>query len=180
MKTFKLIVIAGGGRVSHKPDTEVKGFIEAEKKAKELLDQYINDYPYDTYVACVEDESEMNYTNYLCMVQDCDGEKFWNMMEYGYYCPIGLRPLTDVEEEYIDLLRDEKEIHIIDLDEEQLKKLHSEISVGSSYYADYRNSFDIDEKEVCNYADGYESYISNEGLEDTPQEFADYILCMAV
>ena len=180
MKTYKLFVIASGSRISKSADATAKGIVEAEKKADELLEQYINDYPSDTYVACVEDELDMNCIDYLCWQQDCYGERYWMMMEYGYYCPIGLRSLTDVEEEYIDLLRDEKEKHITDLDEEQLKKLRSEIIVGSSYYADYRNSFEIDEKEVCNYADGYESYISNEELEDTPKEFADFILCMAV
>lgn len=175
MKTYKLFVIASGSRVSKSADATVKGIVEAEKKANELLDQYINDYPYDTYVACVEDESEMNYTNYLCMVQDCDGEKFWNMMEYGYYCPIGLRPLTDVEEEYIDLLRDEKEIHITELDEEQLKQLRNEIHVGSMFLSDYENSFGIDPMELSSLAEEYIDYLLDCHLEDTHEEFANYV-----
>lgn len=181
MKTYKLIVIADGGRVSKRPDAKVRGFVEAEKKADQLLEEYIHDYPsFETYVVCVEDESEMYWDDYLCFVQNVYGERFWMKMKNGSYCPIGLRPLSETEQEELDLLREEKEIHITDLDEEQLKKLRSEICVGSSYYADYRNSFEIDEHEVCDYAEGYESYISDEELEDTPQEFADYILCMAM
>ena len=51
MKTYKLFVIASGSRVSKSADAIVKGIVEAEKKADELLDQYINDYPSDTYIA---------------------------------------------------------------------------------------------------------------------------------
>lgn len=181
MKTYKLIVIADGGRVSKYPDAKARGFVEAEKKADELLEKYIHDYyGADTYVVCVEDESEMWWDDYLCYVQDRYRERFWVKMKQGPFGPMYLRSLNETEQEELDLLREEKEIHITDLDEEQLKKLRSEICVGSSYYSDYCNSFEIDEKEVCQYADGYDNYISEEGLEDTPQEFADYILCVAV
>lgn len=176
MKTYKLFVIASGSRVSKSADAKARGIVEAEKKADELLEQYINDYPSDTYVACVEDELDMNCIDYLCWQQDCYGERYWMMMEYGYYCPIGLRLLTDVEQESINLLREEKEMHIWELNEEQLKKLRSEIRVGSYYGSDYENSFGIEADEVYKYSEGYLSYIDETGREDTQEAFAEY--CM--
>ena len=98
------------------------------------------------------------------------------MMEYGYYCPHGLRLLTDVEQESIDLLREEKEMHIWELNKEQLKKLRSEIRVGSYYGSDYENSFGIDADEICKYSEGYLNYIDEIGCEDTQETFAEY--CM--
>ena len=99
-------------------------------------------------------------------------------MEMGYWGPIGMRLLTEYEREELDLLRKEKEIHIWDLDEEQLKKLRSEICVGSCYGSDYENSFDIDTEEVYNISEGYLSFIGFYGYEDTQEEFAEY--CMDV
>lgn len=180
MKTYNLIVIAAGSRVSNHADAKVKGFVEAEKKADELLEKYIHEYPSDTYVVCVEDESEMYWDDYLCRCENADGGCFWAKMQQGTFCPIGLRMLTDDEQEELDLLYEEKEIHIYDLDEFQLKKLRNEISIGSVYYSDYCNSFDIDEDEVMRYSESYDDYINESNLEDTPEEFADYILSVAV
>ena len=178
MKTYKLIAIVAGERNSKYADAEARGIVEAEKKAGELLEKYIHDYPSDTYIVCVEDESEMWFDDYLCWQKDCYGEKYWMKMVNGHYCPIGLRLLTDDEKEELDELRKEKEIHIWDLDEEQLKKLRSEICVGSCYVSDYANSFEIDPNEVCNYSEGYLSFIGFYGYEDTQEEFAEY--CMDV
>lgn len=72
----------------------------------------------------------------------------------------------------------EKEIHIWDLDEEQLKKLRSEICVGSCYSSDYENSFDIDTEEIYSISEGYLSFIRFYGYEDTQEEFTEY--CMNV
>ena len=99
-------------------------------------------------------------------------------MVNGHYCPIGLRLLTDDEKEELDELREEKEIHIWDLDREQLMQLRSEICVGSCYVSDYANSFEIDSHEVCSYSEGYLSFIEECGYEDTPKEFAEY--CMGI
>ena len=102
------------------------------------------------------------------------------MMEMGYWGPIGMRLLTEYEREELDLLREEKEIHIWDLDREQLKKLRSEICVGSCYLSDYANSFEIDPNEVCSYSDGYLSFIEEVGYEDTQEEFAEYCMDIVV
>ena len=178
MKTYKLIAIVAGERNSKYADAEARGIVEAEKKADELLEKYIHDYPSDTYIVCVEDESEMWFDDYLCWQKDCYGEKYWMKMVNGHYCPIGFRLLTDDEKDELDELRKEKEIHIWDLDEEQLKKLRSEICVGSCYGSDYENSFDIDTEEIYNISEGYLSFIGFYGYEDTQEEFAEY--CMDV
>ena len=179
MKTYKLFTFVAGERLLSKhPDAEARGIVEAEKLANELLEAYIHEYPCDTYVACVEDEWDLHCNNYLCWQEDFYGERYWKMMKNGHWCPVGMRLLTDDEKEELDLLREEKEIHIWDLNEEQLKQLRSEICVGSIFLASYANSFEIDSKEVSNYADGYQEFIEECGYEDTPEEFANY--CMGI
>lgn len=178
MKTYKLIAIVAGERILTKNDIEARGIVEAEKKADELLEKYIHDYPSETYIVCVEDESDMWFEDYLCWQKDCYGDKYWMKMVNGHYCPIGLRLLTDDEKEELDELREEKEIHIWDLDREQLMQLRSEICVGSCYVSDYANSFEIDSHEVCSYSEGYLSFIEECGYEDTQEEFAEY--CMGI
>lgn len=178
MKTYKLIAIVAGERISKYADAEARGIVEAEKKANELLEAYIHEYPCDTYIVCVEDESEMYYNDYLCWQEDYYGDRYWKKMKNGYWCPLGLRLLTDVEKEELDLLREEKDLHIWDLDEEQLKKLRSEISVGSIYLSDYNNSFEIAPNEVYNYSEGYLEEVDEYYGNDTPEHFAEY--CMGV
>ena len=176
MKTYKLFSVVAGERISKYPDAEVRGIVEAEKKADELLEKYIHDYPSETYIICVEDDSDIWFEDYLCWQKDCYGEKYWMKMVNGHYCPIGLRLLTDDEKEELDELREEKEIHIWDLDREQLMQLRSEICVGSCYGSDYENSFDIDTEEIYSISEGYLSFIEEHGYEDTQEEFAEY--CM--
>lgn len=179
MKTYKLFTFVAGERLLSKhPDAEARGIVEAEKLANELLEAYIHEYPCDTFVACVEEEWDLHCNNYLCWQEDYYGERYWKMMINGYWCPVGMRLLTDDEEEDLDLLREEKDLHVWDLDEEQLKKLRSEISINSIFYSDFNNSFEIDCHEVSNYADGYLEHLRECEYEDTPQEFAEY--CMSV
>ena len=178
MKTYKLIAIVAGGRISKHADAEARGIVEAENKANELLEAYIHEYPCDTYIVCVEDESEMYYNDYLCWQEDYYGDRYWKKMQNGYWCPIGLRLLTEAEKEELDLLREEKDLHIWDLDEEQLKKLRSEICVGSVYLSDYNNSFEIDPNEVYNYSESYLEEVDEYYGNDTPEHFAEY--CMGV
>lgn len=73
------------------------------------------------------------------------------------------------------MLRNEKEIHVWDLSEDDLKKLRGEIYIGSIYLSDYENSFYIDENEVFDYSQSYEEWLDNEHVEDSPEEFSYYI-----
>ena len=68
---------------------------------------------------------------------------------------------------------------IEDLTEEDCKKLRSEVCIGSCYLADYNNSFFLDRKELSDYCDAYDIYIEEEGLEDTPENFAYYLMNVA-
>lgn len=68
---------------------------------------------------------------------------------------------------------------IEDLSEEDCKKLRSEIRIGSCYLADYNNSFFLDRNELIDYCDSYDIYIEEEGLEDTPENFAYYLMNVA-
>lgn len=45
------------------------------------------------------------------------------------------------------------------LNKEELWQLRQQVVVGSMYIADYTNNFNIDEKDVCSFFEGYESYI---------------------
>ena len=45
------------------------------------------------------------------------------------------------------------------LNKEELWQLRQQCVVGSLYIADYTNNFNIDEKDVCAFFEGYESYI---------------------
>ena len=46
-----------------------------------------------------------------------------------------------------------------ELTKEELWQLRQEIVLNSHYLADYENSFEIDEQEVCEFFEGYYDYI---------------------
>ena len=62
---------------------------------------------------------------------------------------------------------------------EELAKLRKEIVLGSLYYSDYKNSFEIDTHILCDFFDGYIEdlqYQMEEQIEDyTDEQFFDYI-----
>lgn len=51
---------------------------------------------------------------------------------------------------------------------DMLWRLRMEICLCSLYYADYRNSFDIDEHAASNFMDGYADYLSELMNADSP------------
>lgn len=53
-----------------------------------------------------------------------------------------------------------------DFTKEDLAKLRSEIVLNSIYYADYRNSFGIHEKSMCDFFDSYMDYLAELCEED--------------
>lgn len=55
-----------------------------------------------------------------------------------------------------------------DFNKEDLQQLRSQICLNSLYYADYRNSFGISEKSVCDFFDSYYSYIWEIAKEEHP------------
>ena len=70
-------------------------------------------------------------------------------------------------------------IDIHELSEEQLKKLRKEIHIGSCYFSDYNNSMFIDRNVLSSYCENYEEWLEEENIEDSPEEFAYYILEVA-
>lgn len=175
MKTYKLFTFVAGERMLSKyPDAEAKGIVEAEKIANELLETYIHEAPCDTFVACVEDEWDLHCNNYLCWQEDYFGERYWKMMENGYWCPIGMRLLTEYEREELDLLREEKEIHIWDLDEEQLKSCALKFVLAVAMFLTTqtplkltRMRFAIIQKAICRSSKKLDVKILKKNLQNT-------------
>lgn len=58
------------------------------------------------------------------------------------------------------------------LSQTDLWKLRQEIKLGSLFVSDYRNSFGIDPHKVCDFFDGFLSFVEDEMREDYP-EFVD-------
>lgn len=56
------------------------------------------------------------------------------------------------------------------LKEEFLWPLRQQIVLNSVYYADYRNNFGIDEHKVCNFFDGYISFLTELEIEKYGKE----------
>lgn len=185
MERYKLIVVGADECLTGEFDNIVKGFAAAEERAKQLLDEYLPDYP-DTYIACFEKGESTFAFDFPIFIQDCLGDRDWQMMVMGNYCPLCTRPLTETEILRFNMLRNERGRHLSDLDEEELKKLRTEICVGSLYLSDYKNQFNVDEKEVCDISDAYDYYLctdedgkplpESEWKKDTPEEFAYF--CM--
>ena len=54
------------------------------------------------------------------------------------------------------------------MSEENLWKLRQEIPLGSLFIADYRNSFNIDPRKVCDFFDGFQEFVEEKMREDHP------------
>ncbi len=78
-------------------------------------------------------------------------------------------PNENVELAYNAVRKELKEIRLAELSEKDVEKLQKQIVMGSLYYADYENSFGVNEHEVAAYAEGYLE------VEDEYDSFYDYI-----
>lgn len=173
MRKYRLYKVTSGNRA--KDPVIVEGFLKAEEKAEELLQEIWDDYPCDdTYIACVEKEADLYY-DHLIMQKDIYNEVYWKKLVIGAYCPLYDRLLEDVEEDELEEWRKEEDVSLSDLTTEQLRQLRSEIVVGSMYLSDYENSFYINELDVCNISDSYDIWCDENGVEDNAENFADYI-----
>lgn len=172
MRKFYLYKICAGERVG-KP-VVADGFANAEKQAKELLEEIWPNSPCDdTYIACVEKEFDMQF-DHLIMQKDIFNEVYWKMLVVNYI-PLYDRLLEDDEEEWLQELREEKEYSINDLSYDELIRLRGEVAIGSCFLADYENSWFIDTNEVSDACDSYEEWCVENELEDTPNNFAYFI-----
>ena len=77
-------------------------------------------------------------------------------------------PDENVEAAYNAVRKELKEIRLAELSEKDVEKLQKQIVMGSLYYADYENSFGVDEHEVAAYADGYLE------TQENPEELGEY------
>lgn len=176
MKNFILYTVTAGYRDESKFEI-VKGFDEAEKKAKELFKEAWKNYPGpDTYVDCVEHDYELNETH-LVLVCDYNGELYWRKMVFSDLglCPLYARFLDEDEEEKLKEWRNEKDRSVYDLSEDELKALRGQICAGSMYLSDYDNSFNVDTNELSSECECYLDWLEDEGINDSPEEFAYYI-----
>ena len=105
--------------------------------------------------------------------------------EYGQFSALGVWNEEELqvkvrneknEEYYLTLENLLPNIHVSDLDFEELKKLRTQISLGSCYLADYKNDWGIPENEVSDYADGFGEETEWKPELDTPDNFANYCL----
>lgn len=178
MRKFYLKSVAAGQPIGD--IACIEGFKNAEKKANEMLLSLINNgySSADTYVALSESERDVKYldTDVYILQTDYFRDIAWFRLIYGTYCYLCDRLINDEEKAEMDEWREEKELHVWDLGEKDLKNLRREIKVESCYLSNYENSFNIDTNEVSNYAESYKMYLEEENLQDTPQNFADYII----
>lgn len=78
-------------------------------------------------------------------------------------------PNDDIEFIYNVVRKELSDIHLYELSEAEVKKLQSEIVMGSYYLTDYANSLGVSATEVSTYAEGYLE------VEDEYDSFYDYI-----
>lgn len=174
MRKFELYVMTSGER-DRKPIV-VEGFANAEKKAKSLLAEVYDDYPCeDTYVECVKKGESLDFDHYA-MQKDIFGDVYWKTVVMGDWCPLYLRLLNDVEEYETEVWRNEPDLHVSDLSEEDLVKLYNQVAIGSCYLSDYTNNFFIDENEVSDVCEGYEIWLEQNGEKDTEESFLFYMM----
>lgn len=174
MRKFELYIVASGERKS-KP-VVVDGFIEAEEKAKELLEKTYKYYPCDdTYIECVIGEFDLSFDHFI-MVKESDGNASWRVLKMGDYGPLCIDWPDDVDIHQLEGWRYEQERHIENLTSDELKELYTQVSFGSIYTSDFENSFFIDANEVMIVCEDYEFWVECNKLNDTPELFANYVL----
>ena len=182
MTKFLLYQVYAGER--DKKPIRVRGFAEAEVKAKELLAALLPNYPdyHDTYIECWEDGGYLDIPfnllgDRLIMAQDYFGDVYWRMMIYrGDTIPLCSKLLTDDQKEILEEWRNEKEVDITDLSKQELIELRSQICVGSIYLSDYENELGVNEEQVCDACEGYDNWLYEDGWKDNGEAFAYYIM----
>lgn len=170
MKKYKVWVVAAEERMTE--DIIINGFANTEKKCVELLHEYISNYP-DTEVH-VQDKESWYFENEYVYQKDAYGDEYFRKAVYREGSYLWSRLLTKDERKELDELRNEVERHISDLSDDEMKMLYKEVSFGSMYLADYRNSFYIDEHEVCDFCDDYLSHLGEDESENTVEAFVEY------
>lgn len=154
----------------------VEGWKEVDKKAKELLDKYVQNYP-DVQVWAMERFERLAYADYVyAFMRDAIGEDYWQMNVMGDYMPLYTRLLNDEERHELENRRNEVDRHITDLNADELKELWTQVDFGSMFLSSYQNSFNIDEDEVYDYCEFVLDECDRQGYTNNPNIFANIIL----
>jgi hypothetical protein len=138
---------------------EIVGDVEGESQ-----------FPLGALVPFIEEESHVVYCGEVVKVIGRDEDDEYRVIEYEGKTKVVSACDTD-------------EIrNIFDLSESELKELRGEIVTCSIYLSDYNNSFGIPNDVLSDYSDSYWEYLverygdEDAELNDTPEEFAEYIL----
>lgn len=199
MKRWTLFVVRGGER-EEGTDRQADNLEEAEKVAKELYKEYDDGNYCDLMVFCAPHHDYNNdYAehhpdeDFPVWSKDCCGDSYWRVMRVDDYGLLGLDFDKDFIQEIKDYENAHKPRHIENLSEEELKDLFTQITPGSICLNDYANDYNVDEKEVLNWIDGFDEDLANqirdefptitdhdldEAVEarETAQNFADYVM----
>lgn len=167
---WRLYIVEAGEKANYEEDRTADNLNEAEKIARELFDRYYTgDYP-DFSVWCISYDPYSDEPFCCCdfpvWVRDSDGTQHWNRMRMGDYYPI----CSVYDREYIEEIEEYEEAHkpkhMSELSLNQFEVLARTIGWGSMYLSDYANDFDVDEKEVSDYAEGYSGSLYEEYGDD--------------
>lgn len=167
MTKFQLIVFSSCGDELHEERSLIKGFVNAEKRAAELWNEYHSTHLENVQVALLESGDVIGYYDYFVYTRDADGYLGWKVVRWGTYCPLYIGLLRDYEKEQLEEWRNEVEVSILDLNCDELRTLYHEIRFGSIYTSDYENSLGVDEDEVFYYSEMFLEQMYQEGREES-------------
>lgn len=194
------LFVVRGGDIENGTDRHADNLQEAEKIARELYKKYDDGNYCDLMIFCAphydynNDYAEHHpQEDFPVWSRDCFGDSYWRVMRVDDFGPRCLDFDKDCIQEIKDYEDAHKPRHIENLNEDERKDLYDHIVPDSLYLSDYANDYDIDEKEVSDWNDGfYEDLvcqikdefptIAGHDLEEaveareTAQNFADYVM----
>jgi len=112
----------------------------------------------------IPQKGEYLYNGAECTLIGTDPEGKYAVIEQN-----GEKRIIDAEQDL------EGQRHICDLSFDELKRLRSDICVGSMYLSDYTNSCGISQEEAIQLADDYLGFIDERTELDTPEAFAQFV-----
>ena len=186
LTTYGAEFIVGGIRTTIDCDFLVRPFENYMSDIWDYLEKKFpgedfKDYPWDIDPRFERFEYDEFGTKYIVLNMGSVRE---DEVDWEYDCVfVNTEEFPSYERWKMDSIRALNEIDvpidIHELSEEQLKKLRKEIHIGSCYFSDYNNSMFIDRNVLSSYCENYEEWLEEENIEDSPEEFAYYILEVA-
>lgn len=124
-------------------------------------------------VRLVESSTNEYFTNdEKEQIRQCSEESGVDPKGFEKYIKDFIKRVQDTGDRYLSRVK-----NIYELSKEDVKKLRSEIILGSYYTSDYENSFGIDARMLSSIMDGWEEELSDPDTpyEDTAEDLYDYI-----